>query len=134
MKSTMKSVVMLITVTIVWHVIPEVHLMIKRIINTIFFLLLLGILPGTNLLLKAQEPSKIIEGSVSYITGQNIYVKFVNTAGIENGDTLFRWENEILAPALVVQHHSSISCLCNPVGEKLFKVSDIIFCKSKGQH
>ena len=83
------------------------------------------------LLLEAQEAFYPIEGSVSYITGQSIYVKFANTQGIENGDTLFKTENEILIPALVVQHQSSISCLCQPLGENSFKVSDIIIAKIK---
>ena len=76
----------------------------------------------------AQEIS-FTEGVVSYITGQNIYVKFANTEKIENGDTLFVQKNEVLVPALVVQHHSSISCLCNPIGEQSFKVSDKIIAK-----
>ena len=78
----------------------------------------------------AQEIS-FTEGVVSYITGQNIYVKFANTEKIENGDTLFVQKNEVLVPALVVQHHSSISCLCNPIGEQSFKVSDKIIAKGK---
>jgi hypothetical protein len=78
----------------------------------------------------AQEIS-FTEGMVSYITGQNIYVKFANTEKIENGDTLFIQQNEVLVPALVVQHHSSISCLCKPIGEQTFKVSDKIIAKGK---
>ena len=78
----------------------------------------------------AQEIS-FTEGVVSYITGQNIYVKFTNTGKIENGDTLFIQKNEVLVPALVVQHHSSISCLCNPIREQSFKVSDKIIAKGK---
>ncbi|HRX11571.1 MAG TPA: hypothetical protein P5210_07980, partial [Draconibacterium sp.] len=64
-------------------------------------------------------------------TGQNIYVKFENTSGIENGDTLFINKNEVLVPALVVQHHSTISCLCNPVGENSFKIGDLTVAKIK---
>ncbi|MBT3383084.1 MAG: hypothetical protein HN410_05135 [Prolixibacteraceae bacterium] len=78
-----------------------------------------------------QEP-KIIEGAVSYISGQSIYVKFESTQGIENGDTLFMLKNEILTPALIVEHRSSISCLCKAVGENTFKVADQIVGKQKG--
>lgn len=88
-----------------------------------FFLLGMGQVYG-------QEPD-FTEGVVSYITGQNIYVKFTNTEVIENGDTLYIPVNEVLVPALVVQHHSSISCLCNPIGEQSFKVSDKIIAKGK---
>jgi len=83
------------------------------------------------LTVKAQEVNNFPEGAVLYINGKNIYVKFINTQGIENGDTLFIVENENLIPALVVQHHSSLSCLCNPVGEKTFIVSDKIVAKPK---
>ncbi len=91
----------------------------------------LVLLTGTNLHLCAQEPVSNIEGSVSYITGKNIYVKFISTNGIENGDTLFIKEKEILVPALVVQHLSSISCLCNPLGENSFQVGDNTIAKIK---
>lgn len=67
------------------------------------------------------------EGTVSYITGQNIYVKFESTAGIENGDTLYLQKDSEFVAALVVEHHSSISCLCKTVGELTFSISDKIF-------
>jgi hypothetical protein len=105
----------------------------KSIKNTISIITFLFILLGTGLLLEAQETLYTIEGTVSYITGQNIYVKFASTQGIENGDTLFKIENEILIPALIVQHHSSISCLCQSLSENRFKVSDTIFAKIKNK-
>ena len=86
---------------------------------------------GTMFNTKAQEKVDIMEGTVSYITGKNIYVKYVNTSGIENGDTLFMNENEVLVPALVVLHLSSISCLCNPIGENTFQISDKIIAKTR---
>ena len=78
-----------------------------------------------------QEIQTIIEGSVSYINGQNIYVKFEKTLGIENGDSLFIVKNDTLIPALIVQHRSSISCLCQPIGELTFKISDKVSAKPK---
>ena len=71
------------------------------------------------------------EGAVSYITGRSIYVKFENTAGISAGDTLYVANNQQLVPALVVQHLSSISCLCQPISEQGFKVSDKVIAKKK---
>ncbi len=94
-------------------------------------ILILIVLFGTLSSVEAQEISVVLEGAVSYITGQNIYVKFESTEGIENGDTLFIKVNENLIPVLVVQHHSSISCLCNPMVERTFKVSDIVLAKTK---
>ncbi|MCY1721076.1 hypothetical protein OU798_12030 [Prolixibacteraceae bacterium Z1-6] len=72
------------------------------------------------------QVTNILSGEVSYISGQNIYVKFSSTQGIENGDTLFIQQNSALIPTLLVTHHSSISCLCNPIGDLTFKVGDKI--------
>ena len=71
------------------------------------------------------------EGRVSYITGQNIYVKFETTEGIENGDTLFMQNAEGLIPSLFVQQKSSISCLCNLISDIEIKVSDPVFARLK---
>jgi hypothetical protein len=79
----------------------------------------------------SQEKQPVSGGSVSYVSGQNIYVKFENTKGIEDGDTLFIRKNNIVIPALVVQNHSSVSCLCKPIGDISFKVSDLISAKLK---
>jgi len=76
----------------------------------------------------AQEIS-FTEGVVSYITGQNVYVKFASTRAIENGDTLYMMKNEIHEPVLIVRHRSSISCLCAPIDTVSLKVSDKIFSK-----
>ena len=53
----------------------------------------------------------IIAGSVSYISSQNIYVKFENTESIEVGDTLFIKEKNNFLPAIKVDHKSSKSCV-----------------------
>ena len=75
----------------------------------------------------AQE--KYRQGAVSYTSGENIYIKFETTAGIENGDTLFVFKDKQYLPALLVQHQSSISCLCTAIGEHTFKVSDPVFMR-----
>ncbi len=75
----------------------------------------------------AQDSGKLKEGKVSYITGENIYVRFASTAQIENGDTLFIQNEDGLIPALVIDHQSSISCLCSILGQHKFKVDDIVF-------
>jgi len=72
-----------------------------------------------------------LQGTVSYISGQNIYVKFESTEGIENGDTLFVKTQDVPVPALIVQHHSSISCLCTAIGDRTFKVNDVLLHKNK---
>jgi len=101
---------------------PEAH--IKAII-------LMLVLIHTSLQLSAQRSQVEIEGKISYITGQSIYVKFESTNGIEDGDTLFIRQNARLIPSLQVQHHSSISCLCNPFTEHTLAVNDTIVAKIK---
>ncbi|WP_163322108.1 hypothetical protein [Draconibacterium mangrovi] len=75
----------------------------------------------------AQESGELLNGKVSYITGENIYVRFASTDQIENGDTLFIRDKNGLTPALLVDNKSSISCLCSVLGEHTFKVDDIVF-------
>ncbi len=96
----------------------------KRIIQ--IFLL---ILPGLNIL--AQSKLTTLEGTVSYITSQNVYVKFESTIGINKGDTLFISGNEMLRPVLVVNDLSSISCVCSPVSGLELKVSETIIANTK---
>jgi len=57
-----------------------------------------------------QSDETILIGTVSYISAQNIYVKFENTDGIEIGDTLFIQDNSDIIPAITVEHRSSTSC------------------------
>ncbi|KJF44747.1 TonB-dependent receptor [Draconibacterium sediminis] len=75
----------------------------------------------------AQESGELLNGKVSYVTGENIYVRFASTNQIENGDTLFIRDKNGLTPALLVDNKSSISCLCSVLGEHTFKVDDIVF-------
>ncbi len=81
------------------------------------------------LILKGQTPVEPIEGSVSYISSQSIYVKFGSTENIAVGDTLFFLQDGSLIPALKVMNLSSISCVCNPIANHTFTVSDKIFAK-----
>jgi len=64
------------------------------------------------------------EGTVSYQSSQNVYVKFESTAGIKAGDTLFKKQGEKQVPALIVRDLSSISCVCTPLPFATLKVSD----------
>lgn len=52
----------------------------------------------------------VLEGTVSYISAQNIYVKFNSTEGIDSGDTLFIKSKNNYIPAIKVEHKSSTSC------------------------
>ena len=81
----------------------------------------------------AQENIELVAGAVSYISGTNIYVKFASTDGIENGDTLFINSEGKHIPALLVQHHSSISCLCNAINGQVVHVDETILFKYKSK-
>ncbi len=81
---------------------------------------------GVNAFSYAQQQVDLKEGNISYITGNNIYVKFNSTEGIETGDTLFIKKNGELIPVMTVIQKSSISCLCNKIADTEFKISDRI--------
>ncbi len=89
--------------------------------------LFLLIISGLGVL--AQNQGATLEGSVTYITSQSIYVKFNNTAKIKSGDTLFIQHGENLVPALKVKDLSSTSCVCTPLIAMTFKVSDKVIFK-----
>lgn len=73
----------------------------------IFSLFLLAI----HATLKAQ--GVLDKGIVSYVSSQNVYVKFASTNGINIGDTLYLQKGENLIPALQVTNKSSVSCVCS---------------------
>jgi len=71
------------------------------------------------------------KGKVSYISSQNVYVKFESTEKIEVGDTLLINRNGQLIPALVVNSKSSISCVCTPLISGRINVADEVILQIK---
>ena len=68
------------------------------------------------------------KGKVSYISSQNIYVKFISTENIEIGDTLYVKKNAEQKAALVVNQKSSTSCVCVPLNKlELKKEDEVLF-------
>lgn len=63
-------------------------------------------------------------GKISFVTTQNIYVRFENTFGIEKGDTLFYRKNGLLKPVLIVEFISSTSCSGFAFNGEQLKVND----------
>ncbi len=94
-------------------------------------LALIFFLVSTTFLLKGQNDGEINMGRVSYITSQNIYVKFASTDGMAKGDTLFQRKNGALIPALLVQNLSSISCVCTPLSIMEIHVGDSFIRQEK---
>jgi hypothetical protein len=81
--------------------------------------------------LKGQTPGESKEGAISFITSQNIYVKFQSTENILAGDTLFIVQDSKLIPVLIVKDLSSISCVCTPISSRKLSVSDKILTQRK---
>jgi len=81
--------------------------------------------------LQGQDKAVHEKGKVSYISSQNVYVKFESTENIEIGDTLFLNKKGEMAPSLVVNNKSSISCVCTPILPGGVKVSDEIIYQRK---
>lgn len=79
--------------------------------------------------LHAQESNKTLEGTISYITSQNVYVKFESTQDLAIGDTLFSTIDGKQVPVLKILNKSSISCVCEPISTKPLSVSDKLYAQ-----
>ncbi len=84
--------------------------------------------------LQCQTTGETKEGSVSFVTSQNVYVKFNSTENINIGDTLFSKQENKLIPVLTVTNLSSISCVCVRISSVELKVADVLFTKQKPVH
>lgn len=81
--------------------------------------------------LKGQMADSLVEGTVSYITSQHVYVKFLSTKGIAPGDSLYILKDGRIVPALKVNNLSSMSCVCEPLNGIDFKLNDKVFFRTK---
>jgi len=81
--------------------------------------------------LYGQEGRPIAEGKVSYITLQNIYVKFETSGLVQPGDTIFTKKDQGLVPLFVIESVSSLSCVGKPIAKTDIKVSDVVVIKIK---
>jgi len=99
--------------------------MTKKHTFSILFLLLLG---GW---VQAQEQVLFENGTVSFLTTRNVYVKFISTKNLNVGDTLYRQQGASLIPALVIANKSSSSTVCIPIGDQKFAVKDQVVAKAQ---
>jgi len=60
-----------------------------------------------------QDDARVLKGQISFVTSNNIYVKFENTDPIAIGDTLKLSSNN--TSCLIVRSKSSSSCVCSVV-------------------
>lgn len=81
--------------------------------------------------LTGQTVRENLSGQVSFVSSQNIYVKFRTTEGISKGDTLFIKSGDDLIPALLVTNLSSSSCVCSAISSNVFSVADLLIARSR---
>jgi hypothetical protein len=79
----------------------------------------------------SQTLNQSLSGKVSFISPQNVYVRFKTTDGISQGDTLFILSNKMLMPVMVVNNLSSTSCVCTLLNSKSVTVTQDIMAKAK---
>jgi hypothetical protein len=91
----------------------------------IFFVVIFGFCA------KAQMTKENVEGTVSFVSSQNVYVKFKSTNGIIVGDTLYTTNNNSLVPAMIVKNLSTTSIVCGPIISIKFNVNDNITAKRR---
>ena len=89
-----------------------------RIFLSLIFILVVSF--STN----AQDKIVETEGVVSFVTSQNVYVKFVSAKKIKSGDKLFIKQNGTLIPAIVVDYCSSTSCVGKFISSTKLKEGD----------
>jgi hypothetical protein len=77
-------------------------------------------------MLSAQVPTEEIEGLVTYVTTQNVYVKFLSAKRIKPGDQLFLRKEGILKPVIMVDNCSSMSCVGKLIGEEKLTVGEAV--------
>jgi len=81
--------------------------------------------------LYGQDADGFIKGKINFISSQNVYVQFVNTDGIEIGDTIFILKNETYLPALIVKNKSSISCIATKIGTVVPTVLSQVYIRKR---
>ncbi len=94
-----------------------------------FIFIFCYIIPGLEL--NGQFTNENLTGHVSFLSSQNIYVKFKSTSGIFTGDTLYMSSNGILIPVLTVNNLSSSSCVCSIISSANLTIADLIIAKTK---
>ncbi len=71
-----------------------------------------------------------VEGEVTYVTANNVYVRFTSTATITPGDTLFVVKTGGSSPCLIVQSKSSSSCVSTLTGGCSVAKNDRVYART----
>ncbi len=92
-----------------------------------YLLLIILMIGGTQSLLSQNSEEK--DGVISYITNQNVYVRFDSTVDIEAGDTIFKNVDGAMIPLMIIANLSSISAVCKPIGNYDLEVNQKVSVK-----
>ncbi len=103
----------------------------RKSINKLKHLILFGILFFVSFCLKAQTTFEMNEGTISFISSQNTYIRYKSTSGLSTGDTLYSYQNNQLIPAFVIKNLSSTSVVCSSTSTYKFNVNDKIISKNR---
>lgn len=98
--------------------------MMKRIYIT-------AVMLGMVFWIHAQEGFSWIQGTVTFVSSRNVYVRFATTEQISIGDTLFILQGESYEAALVMENKSSTSAVCMPVIRQSFVVGSSLYARVK---
>jgi hypothetical protein len=79
--------------------------------------------------LNGQSLAENLIGRVSFISSQNVYVKFKSTSGISARDTLFISSGDKLVPVLIVDNLSSLSCVCRSISDENIPLDHIVIAR-----
>lgn len=94
-----------------------------------YILLLLSIF--LNIIAFAQTDTEEVQGNVSYVGVDNVYVTFVSTDGLKVGDSLFISKTNKFKAVLIINQLSSISCMCQSIaGSNIIVSQKVIALKS----
>lgn len=111
------------------HVLPVIRMAMinclkqtKVKLKQVYFLFLITYFPLAGL---AQQQA--IDGSVTFKSSKNVYVRFNSTENISTGDTLFYDMAGTRKPALIVTQKSSTSCVCTSLTSENIAVGQRIF-------
>jgi len=80
--------------------------------------------------LSGQAGPENLVGKVSFMSSQNIYVKFKSTSEISPGDTLFISSEGKLIPVLKVSNLSSTSAVCTSISKEILTIDHLIIAIS----
>lgn len=79
----------------------------------------------------AQQSAGELQGTISYVTSQSVYVKFDKTEDINEGDTLKLLVADVWQPCLLVKNKSSVSVVCVPLNNCVLVKDTKVFFQPK---